>query len=274
LVQLFDESEADADNGIRIVAMGNHIRAYGPNDVPSATPVPYYDKDGNDTGIQYAIGNDRRLGETKIAWVDYPVPPFTLEDIQNSPHVAGFFKRCNSCAAAEVVKKELARQGSVPVQHHMAPQMMSSPPPVRRVSLGDIGLPMYIPVVLDLLKSIWLSRLGDLGASTVISAVSDVLSGTLSDPAQQQALRNFSDQQMEGVASKIVDERYIDEIKSDFGRLVDAYRKDGDILDAILHSAVKPVDTVLKEAGVPVQESSKSRQPARRTELRSYRTLD
>jgi hypothetical protein len=50
----------------------------------------------------------------------------------------------------------------------------------------------------------------------------------------------------------MADPHYIEEVKGDVGKLIEGYRKDSNIMDAIVKSMVRPTNEILKGAGIEV----------------------
>lgn len=268
---------------------GEYWRAEGPHNIdPSAIQeIEYITAGGQKTGIRYATGPDQ-TGEVRMAYVKYPKSIWSLEELQSSDGVPNFFVACNVCNYANHMRKmasskyptqeftqpperqvQLAQYPSQQPQYY---QPQTQPP--QRVSLGDV-LPKYVPLALDVLRQIWLTKMGDLAFSTVLSVGADIAGGMSGDPGFKHTMRCASDALVDGVVQRC-DEQYIDGVKDGIGQFVDAYRADGDFLDAFIKSSLRPTDEVLSKAGISSSSSrrSSSRPSASQRRVHSFNTID
>lgn len=255
-----------SDNDVHIEDVGDYYRVYGPYSVVKATEIPFLSKDGVDTGIRYAIGTDTATGETKVAWVDYPKSVFTYDDLVNNPRIMQIFRRCNVCLAMDRIRSEhessdSASRSSVTTARP-APEYSQN---VHRLSLGDVALPKYVPLLLQLSKSLFLTKFGDLTVSILFSLLTDVLSGMTSDPFKRDVLRSTSD----AIASETLyslGSDDIEQLKKDLAQLSSAYQSDRSIVSAIMKAAVKnPLDNI--------SDDNKSKPRARSTQIGQVRAF-
>lgn len=271
---------SDGSDGVSIEWSDNGTHWRATNRMSRIDPATCQELDhvsagGSKSGIRYAIGPDELTNQVNILWVDWPKSLFSIEELQTSPQSVKFFAGCNVCSAVNQMtntkgtKLPSPTQSSsvIPADLQQGPRIVSSPSAPSsslspaRLSVGDAVLPKYVPVALNLVKSIWLNKLGDAAASIVLALGADMMSGFFDDPKYKKAWQCVSDEMVDGVATCMADPVYVDQVKGDVGRLVDAYHKDGDILEAMLKSMVKPANEVLKSAGIDVRHDTKSQRP-------------
>lgn len=259
--------ELIGDGGIEVVIEdhGSFIRAVGPWDISKSYVVPYNDVNGNDTGVRYAMGTDSITGDTKIAYIDYPAPPYTVEDLKNNPVISKFFVQCNMCEASkrtrEAIMKELGSspvqapvqsQVQVPVQSQVqAPVQVPARP--TRLSVGDLGLPRVIPFAINFIKELWLSDLGKTGFSTAVALGAELLSSANPDPVYREEMQKLSDWAIDDVV-RDMDARYVNNVRDDMSRFMQAYKKDRDLLGATLAGVVRTGNNDKQEPG-PLRSS-------------------
>jgi hypothetical protein len=279
---LEDNEDITASGEIQVADMGGSIRATGPNNVPDFTVVPYKDPDGRDTGIRYALGTDVVTGKTKVKYVDYPVPPFDVDKVKYNSTVPSIFKWCRICDTVDAIANVRASQPVTAVvpysrvessqpQYYDAEVVSQRP---KRVALADVNmLPKYVPFIADVAKSLFLNKFGDTIASVIIAFGADVIGGSSSDPAYQDAWRQLSDQQIDGVANRMLgDDTYLLEVKKEAKMLIDAYGADGDIFKSILKSVTSPADEVVTSGRSGHFKSQERRKPT--ASLRMRGTID
>jgi len=246
---------------------GDGWRVYPPTPIEKSGiqgPLEYITAGGRKTGIWYAIGPDQRTGETKLAWVKWPKSQWTLDDLQNSPDVPLFFTKCNICHAHDQLKQfdqnaaapQQRSKSMVPVQQQVQydNQLYYEPPSRseggRRYSIAE-AMPKVLPFVIDFGKQVLFNEFGDVVSTTVISSLADILGGSSDDPDFRAAMQAFSDSQIDELVARCQNRpEYVDRAKKGIGLLYDGYKKDGKILDSIRGSMVRPLDDVLKGAGI------------------------
>jgi hypothetical protein len=201
---------------------------------------------GSKSGIRYAVGPDDLTGQVNILWVDWPKSIFSIEELRDSPQSAKFFAGCNVCSAINQIRN--AEPEVVPADLQV-PIVQSVPAPSQsqpaRLSAGDLVLPKYVPVAFNLAKSIFLNPLGDVAVSLAASFAADLLSGFFDDPKYRSALQCASDQMIEGVSECVTDPRYVERVKDDIVKVSDAYKKDNDVLNAVIAGMVRPTADVI-----------------------------
>jgi len=247
---------------------GTHWRATNASsriDPSTCQTLDHVSAGGSKSGIRYAVGPDALTNQVNILYVDWPKSLFSLEELQDSPQSAKFFAGCNVCSAVNQLKSEkngnaiLKGVGSPNTQivpadmvQSMTPQVMPMQQAPVRLSAGSSAVPRYIPVVLGLVKNIWLSKLGGAATDVVLALGADLMSGLSDDPQYRKAWQCVSDDMVDGVATCMADPQYIEQVKSDVGKLIEGYKKDSNIMDAIVKSMVKPTNEILKGAGIEV----------------------
>jgi len=243
--------------------VGTHWRATNSSsriDPATCQTLDHVSAGGSKSGIKYAVGPDSLTNQVNILYVDWPKSLFTLEELQDSPQSAKFFAGCNVCSAVNQLKSEKVGNNILkpsivqPVQStQIVPaDLVPVQSPPARLSAGSSSLPRYIPVVLGLVKNIWLSKLGGATADVFLALGADLASGLSDDPQYRKALQCVSDEMVDGVATCMADPHYIEEVKGDVGKLIEGYRKDSNIMDAIVKSMVRPTNEILKGAGIEV----------------------
>jgi hypothetical protein len=102
-----------------------------------------------------------------------------------------------------------------------------------------------------MVKKLVFNELGDVASTVVISALADIVGGSSDDPVFREAMQSFSDAQIDDLTTRCADNpEYVDKIKRGVGVMYEGYRKDGKILDAMKSSMVRPLDDVLRGAGI------------------------
>lgn len=281
---------------IEVQDVGDCWRAINPRQITPTQTLKWVDAQGNDSGIRYTVGVDS-VGQTGIAYADYPKTIWTQDDVATSDMVPKFFARCQICSAIDQIKQVRSSQALVPADESRTVPMQSSvaqmpvvgssrfdeqmPPDERdylresrpRVSAADF-LPKYVPVTLNLVKKLALSRLGDAAVSVVLSFAADAASTMSSDPKYQCAMRGLSD----GLVDDLnVDESFLGDVQQDFTRLVDAYQRDGDLLSAMKKSMIRPPSGPAHQypsVTLPGRSTSYSYQPKSLGSLTPSRAID
>lgn len=262
--------------GVRVEDIGDYIRVYGPYNVVKATEIPFLSKDGVDTGIKYAVGTDTATGETKVAWVDYPKSVFTYDDIVSNPRILQIFRRCNVCLAVDRIRNETqSAQASRSDTYWSQPPGASSagsvhvPPPYtsssQRLSLGDVAVPKYLPLMLQLAKSLLFTKFGEVTTSLMLSVLTDVLSGATGDPNKRDILRSMSDAIASETLYSMTPED-VEQLKKDLTTLSTAYQTDRNLLTAVVKAAIRsPV------IGNDANNKQQSRQYKTSGQVRTFR---
>jgi hypothetical protein len=202
---------------------------------------------GSKSGIRYAVGPDDLTGQVNILWVDWPKSIFSIEELRDSPQSAKFFAGCNVCSAINQIRNAEPEVVPADLQVPIVPSASQSPPQLQpaRLSAGDLVLPKYVPVAFNLAKSIFLNPLGDVAVSLAASFAADLLSGFFDDPKYRSALQCASDQMIEGVSECVTDPKYVERVKDDIVKVSDAYKKDNDVLNAVIAGMVRPTSDVI-----------------------------
>jgi hypothetical protein len=255
------------NDDLNYVDDGDGWRVYPPTPIDKEGiqgPIEYIRAGGAKTGIWYAIGPDSRTGETKLAWVKWPKSVWSLDDLQSDPNIPLFFTKCNICHSHDQLKQLDQTHNAAAPQRRSAlvssqPQYSESvdyyEPPSRseggrRYSIAD-AVPKLLPFIIDFGKQILLNEFGDVVSTTVISGLADIVGGTSDDPEFRAAMQAFSDSQIDDLVTRCQNKpEYVDRAKKGIGLLYDGYKKDGKILDSIKGSMVRPLDDVLKSAGI------------------------
>jgi hypothetical protein len=253
-------SELLKHGGIEIewTDVGTHWRATNASsriDPATCQTLDHVSAGGSKSGIKYAVGPDELTGQVNILYVDWPKNLFTLEELRDSPQSAKFFAGCNVCSAVNQLKSDKngnnILKSSAPSNIVPADMIPIQSAPVR-LSAGSSSVPKYIPVVLGLVKNIWLSKLGGAATDVVLALGADLMSGLSDDPQYRKAWQCVSDDMVDGVAQCMADPHYIEQVKGDVAKLIEGYKKDSNLFDAMMKSMVRPTNEILKGAGIEV----------------------
>ena len=269
-------------NGVQVQETGTSWRAIGSNTVQVSQVLDYVDRNGNKTGVKYAIGPDVSTGHTAIAYVDYPKDVWSKEDVETSPEIPIILQRCNVCSAMDQLAQ--SRQPSAAMQQPLAtaqpnfgvavPNMASAEmgtanvPASASVSVGQVVQPKYIPFLYNISKKMVLSDVGDAVVSVGASLLADVMSGWASDPGQRDAWKCMSDGFMDGVQCS---DATMTKCRQDMLKMIEAYQQDGDLVAAAKKGLFKSLDQI-KQDGLGVEVTS-SKQVTRRFGARPVKNV-
>ncbi len=181
-----------------------------------------------------------------------------------NPEVPKLLTRCNVCSAMDQIASQrgispISSSSHVPQSvpqsvPQFAPQSTPQVMPHNRLSAGDLVLPKYIPFVATLAKKVFLRPGADAALSVIGSFLADAASGAFSDPQYKSALRALSDSLVDDIP--LDDPNYVAGVKEDFLSIVEAYRKDGDIIEAMKKNVFRRPEDMFSIGSVNEHRSS------------------
>lgn len=208
-------------------------------------------------GFNVAFGVDPNTGAHVIVYLDYYKAAYSKEDLEdpNSPigsSIKTKLQKCLICSTMDQLSDEMPAEA--PPEPRREARIESARESVREslpvLSPSEFVVPKYIPAMASIGQRVFCTKFGGVASSVVLSLVADLLSSWSSDPGHKAAFREISDQFVEQMG--LCDDRDVDVLKGDIGRLYDSYTKDGDIGKAIRHGLFKDVGQALKDQGVQV----------------------
>lgn len=222
-------------------------------------------------GFNAAFGIDPNTGSHVIVYLDYYKAAYDKAELEDPTSSVGQsikskIDKCLICSTMNQMSEDIS---SVPASASVPARIV--PVPVVRVpvaSAGELVMPRYIPAITSLGQKVFCTKFGGVASSVLLSMVADLLSGWSSDPGQKSAFRQISDQYIEQMG--LCNDSDVEILKSDIGRLYDAWQKDGNILKAVKRGMFKDVADALKDQGVQVSANknttySLSARPLRRS---------
>jgi hypothetical protein len=221
----------------------------GDTSITAYQELDYLDRTNNKTGIKYAVG-PRPLGGTGIAYVRYPKDMFLSADaIRGDPNVHRMLTRCNVCSAMDQLahmrggepSSELLSSSPVPRE-----AVRVNSPDGDRISFGDAAggnfLPKAVPFILGTLGSLVLRPSGQALLNTSLSVISDLLSGSFTDPGMKKAWQKAADGFITG---DMLTPEFADKMRDDFAVLSESLYRDGDTATALKRAMIKGREEIL-----------------------------
>jgi hypothetical protein len=218
-------------------------------------------------GFRAAFGADPNTGSHVIVYLDYPKEVYSREDLEdpNSPigsSIKTKLQKCLICNTMDQLAEESPEESLVGSSRRFGedrsrvitdgevPESSGDRRSMPVLSPSEFVVPKYIPAITTIGQKVFCTKFGGVASSVVLSLVADLLSSWSSDPGHKAAFREISDQFVDQMG--LCDDRDVDALKGDIGRLYDSYTKDGDVFKAVKHGFFKDVGQALKDQGVQV----------------------
>ncbi len=211
-------------------------------------------------GFNVAFGVDPNTGAHVIVYLDYYKAAYSKEDLEdpNSPigsSIKTKLQKCLICSTMDQLSDEMPGASGVsdpvpvPERDYLV-RRESQRESLPVLSPSEFVVPKYIPAMASIGQKVFCTKFGGVASSVVLSLVADLLSSWSSDPGHKAAFREISDQFVDQMG--LCDDRDVEVLKGDIGRLYDSYTKDGDVFKAVKHGFFKDVGQALKDQGVQV----------------------
>ena len=247
-----------SDIRFNVIDAGNMWRVLNRPDITDYKEMKY-------PGFNVAFGVDPNTGAHVIVYLDYYKAAYSKEDLEdpNSPigsSIKTKLQKCLICSTMDQLADEMPGASSEPEPE---PRELSreSPYDSRReshefresrpvLSPSEFVVPKYIPAMASIGQKVFCTKFGGVASSVVLSLVADLLSSWSSDPGHKAAFREISDQFVDQMG--LCNDKDVEVLKGDIGRLYDSWSKEGDIGKALKQGLFKDVGQALKDQGVQV----------------------
>lgn len=236
-----------SDVKFRVIDAGQMWRVLNRTDINDYKEMHY-------PGFNAAFGIDPNTGQHVIVYLDYYKAAYTREELEDPNSDIGRsikdkLQKCLICSTMNQMAEDKPVV-SPPPSKPQSMQVVAAPVLSPLVSSGDFVVPKYIPAVASIGQKVFCTKFGGIASSVVLSLVADLLSGWSSDPGQKAAFRQISDQFVEQMG--FCDEKELEAMKGDIGRLYESWQRDGDMFKAVKNGMFKDVGQALRDQGVQV----------------------
>jgi len=245
-----------SDIRFNVIDAGNMWRVLNRPDITDYKEMKY-------PGFNVAFGVDPNTGAHVIVYLDYYKAAYSKEDLEdpNSPigsSIKTKLQKCLICSTMDQLADEMPVSSPVSESRELSRE---SPYDSRReshefresrpvLSPSEFVVPKYIPAMASIGQKVFCTKFGGVASSVVLSLVADLLSSWSSDPGHKAAFREISDQFVDQMG--LCNDKDVEVLKGDIGRLYDSWSKEGDIGKALKQGLFKDVGQALKDQGVQV----------------------
>ena len=249
-------------NGVRfnVIDAGSMWRVLNRPDITDYKEMKY-------PGFNVAFGVDPNTGAHVIVYLDYYKAAYSKEDLEdpNSPigsSIKTKLQKCLICSTMDQLSDEMpggsvdqydsgfSRDQQRDQRRELNRESRESRQSLPVLSPSEFVVPKYIPAMASIGQKVFCTKFGGVASSVVLSLVADLLSSWSSDPGHKAAFREISDQFVDQMG--LCDDKDVEVLKGDIGRLYDSWSKEGDIYKAMKQGLFKDVGQALKDQGVQV----------------------
>lgn len=236
-----------------VIDAGNMWRVLNRPDITDYKEMKY-------PGFNVAFGIDPNTGAHVIVYLDYYKAAYSKEDLEdpNSPigsSIKTKLQKCLICSTMDQLADEMPVSSPVSESRDVSRDSQFELHRDSRESLpvlspSEFVVPKYIPAMASIGQKVFCTKFGGVASSVVLSLVADLLSSWSSDPGHKAAFREISDQFVDQMG--LCNDKDVEVLKGDIGRLYDSWSKEGDIGKALKQGLFKDVGQALKDQGVQV----------------------
>ena len=231
-----------------VVAVGDMWRVLNRPDITEFKEMSY-------PGFNAAFGIDPNTGSHVIVYLDYYKAAYDKAELEDPNSAVGqsIKSKIDKCLICSTMNQMSDDMSSIPALASVPARVVPAQVPVVHspiASAGELVMPRYIPAITSLGQKVFCTKFGGVASSVVLSMVADLLAGWSSDPGQKSAFRQISDQYIDQMG--LCNDADVEILKSDIGKLYEAWQKDGDIVKAVRRGMFKDVGDALKDQGIQV----------------------